>query len=311
MELAKKVKIALDETRMLILGAQILLGFQLRGVFSDGYQQLPTHVRYLDGLALALMVCVVGLLITPGPYHRIVERGGDSEQLHRLVTVVADLALLPFALALGLDVVITAGRILGEAAGVAAGIVATAVAIGFWYGFPWLRKRYAGRQERAMINRNNGKSSETPLNTKIEQMLTEARVVLPGAQALFGFQLAIVLTQSFEQLPEASRVIHAVAIILVALAVVLLMAPAAYHRIVYAGEDTHDMYRVGSALVTLATFPLAFGLAADIYVVIAKIMGSPTTGSIAAVLSLGGLIGLWHVYPVTAARLRNRAGQIS
>src|SRR3954471_1871195 len=117
MELAKKVKIALDETRMLILGAQILLGFQLRGVFSDGYQQLPTHVRYLDGLALALMVCVVGLLITPGPYHRIVERGGDSEQLHRLVTVVADLALLPFALALGLDVVITAGRILGEAAG--------------------------------------------------------------------------------------------------------------------------------------------------------------------------------------------------
>ena len=30
-------------------------------------------------------------------------------------------------------------------------------------------------------------------------MLTEARVVLPGAQALFGFQLAIVLTQSFEQ----------------------------------------------------------------------------------------------------------------
>ncbi len=28
MELSKKVKVALDETRMLILGAQILLGFQ-------------------------------------------------------------------------------------------------------------------------------------------------------------------------------------------------------------------------------------------------------------------------------------------
>jgi len=37
MELAKKVKVALDETRMLILGAQILLGFQFRGVFVDGY----------------------------------------------------------------------------------------------------------------------------------------------------------------------------------------------------------------------------------------------------------------------------------
>ena len=47
MELSKKVKIALDETRMLILGAQILLGFQFRGAFSDGFDQLPTDVRYL------------------------------------------------------------------------------------------------------------------------------------------------------------------------------------------------------------------------------------------------------------------------
>jgi hypothetical protein len=41
MELSKKVKVALDETRMLILGAQILLGFQFRGVFGDGYDRLP------------------------------------------------------------------------------------------------------------------------------------------------------------------------------------------------------------------------------------------------------------------------------
>ena len=61
MELSKKVKIALDETRILILGAQILLGFQFRGVFSDGYEQLPSQARYLDGVALGLMVCVVGI----------------------------------------------------------------------------------------------------------------------------------------------------------------------------------------------------------------------------------------------------------
>ena len=100
MELSKKVKIALDETRMLILGAQILLGFQFRGAFSDGFDQLPTNARYLDGLALGLMVCVVGLLIAPGPYHRIVEGGADSGHFHRVVTVIAELALLPFALAL-------------------------------------------------------------------------------------------------------------------------------------------------------------------------------------------------------------------
>ena len=108
MELSKKVKIALDETRMLILGAQILLGFQFRGPFSDGFDQLPTGARYLAGLALGLMVCVVGLLIATGPYHRIVEGGADSGQFHRVVTVIAELALLPFALALGLDIFVTA-----------------------------------------------------------------------------------------------------------------------------------------------------------------------------------------------------------
>lgn len=158
-----------------------------------------------------------------------------------------------------------------------------------------------------MIGERTRTSSGTPLPKKIEQMLTEARVVLPGAQALFGFQLAIVLTQSFEQLPAASKLIHAAAIFLVVLAVVLLMAPAAYHRIVHAGEDTQDMYRVGSWLVTAATLPLALGLAADIYVVIAKIAGSPAAGWIAAVLSVIALIGLWYVYPITAGYFRNRA----
>ena len=77
-------------------------------------------------------------------------------------------------------------------------------------------------------------SSQTKV--KIEQMLTEARVVLPGAQALFGFQLAIVLTQSFEQLPSASKITYVASLFLVALPIVLLMAPAAYHRIVYAAR---------------------------------------------------------------------------
>ena len=294
---------------MLILGAQILLGFQFRGAFSDGYDQLPTEPRYLDGLALGLMVCVVGLLIAPGPYHRIVEAGEDSERFHRLVTIIADLALLPFALALGLDVFVTAGRVFGEVGAVIAGVATAAVAVALWYGFPCLRRLQIGDQERAVTKSRSGEQSSTPLDAKIEQLLTEARVILPGAQALFGFQLAIVLTQAFEQLPSHSRIIHASSILLVALAVVLLMAPAAYHRIVYSGEDTPDMHRVGSVLVTAATVPLALGLTGDIYVVITKISGSYITGSGAAAVGLAFLVGLWHAYPLLVAFLRSRSSR--
>ena len=44
----------------------------------------------------------------------------------------------------------------------------------------------------------------TPLSTKVEQLLTEARVIIPGAQALLGFQFTVTLTRSFEQLPAGA-----------------------------------------------------------------------------------------------------------
>src|SRR5262249_28818483 len=177
-----------------------------------------------------------------------------------LVTTVANLALVPFAIALGLDVVVTFGHLFGEVSGVFAGIAAGGVAIGFWYGIPLTKRRYNREQESAMTTRTADKTSATPLDVKIEQMLTEARVILPGAQALFGFQLAIVFTRSFADLPAVSMIVHTASLLLVILTVVLLMAPAAYHRLVYAGEASADMYRVGSALVTAATIPLALGL---------------------------------------------------
>jgi hypothetical protein len=166
MELTEKIKIALDETRMLILGAQILLGFQFRGVFDNGYDQLPQHLRYLDGIALLPIICVVALLITPGPYHRIVEAGEDSKYFHRLVTVIINLALLPFAIALGLDVAVTTARILGEMPGAGGGIAVAAVAIAFWYGLPHIRKRHSSEKEHAMTFLDTEKPSSTPLDKK-------------------------------------------------------------------------------------------------------------------------------------------------
>jgi hypothetical protein len=306
MELSKKIKTALDETRMLILGAQILLGFELRAAFSESFDQLPASARHLEALALMLMTVAVALMITPGTYHRIVEGGRDSGAFHEVTTIIADISLFPFALALGLDLFVSIEHVCGRSTGMAAGIGATLAALAMWYGMPRAMARRTGQKERAMTEAQRDEQPRTPLHVKIEQMLTEARVILPGAQALFGFQLAIVLTRAFEDLPDLSRLVHAVSLGLVALSVMLLMAPAAYHRIVYAGEDSPDMHRVGSAMVTAATAPLALGLAGDIYVVIGKIIGL-ATGLAAAGLALFVLITLWYGYPLAVALHRRGA----
>jgi hypothetical protein len=302
MKLSEKVKIALEETRILILGAQMLLGFGFRGAFSERFDELPEYARYADGVGLGLLVCAVGLLIAPGPYHRIVEAGQDSGRLHRFVTVIADMALLPFALALGIGLFVGAEGIFDDSAvSIAAGAIGAGVALALWYGLPQLRKRSVGERERMITRGQSNERAETPMHVKVEQLLTEARVVLPGAQALFGFQLAIVLTRAFEQLPKISIVVHAASLFLVALAVIMLVAPAPYQRIVYAGENTEDMYRVGSALVTGATLPLGLGLAGDVYVVIAKISGSFAVGAVTGGLAFVLLTGLWYLYPAIVA----------
>jgi hypothetical protein len=143
---------------------------------------------------------------------------------------------------------------------------------------------------------------ETPLNIKIEQMLTEARVVIPGAQALLGFQLIATLTKAFQDLPGILQYIHAGGLCAVTLAATLLMTPAAVHRIAFDGEDNTAFFRIGSALVIMAVAPLAIGIAANIAVVFYKVTDSIGWALGVAVAALVFLLSVWFLYP---AWLRN------
>jgi hypothetical protein len=306
MQIAQLVKTALDETRMLVLGAQILLGFEFSGVFRDGFESLPMHARYLDGIALLLMIITVAFLITPESYHQIVDIGTDTGRFHRLISRMAGVSLLPFALSLGIALFITGERIFGFSAGLAAGCFFTVLALGCWYVLQYLRRRQTGHKERAISARQQIMTEDTSLDERITQMLTEARVVLPGVQALLGFQLASVISQSFEKLPASSKVVHAASLGCITVAVILLIAPAAYHRIVFSGQVTEEVHRFGSWFVACATVPLAFGLSGDIYVVLTEITASTRLGMFIASFTLVFLIGLWHLLPaiIRAQRIR-------
>lgn len=66
----------------------------------------------------------------------------------------------------------------------------------------------------------------------------EARMLLPGVQAVLGFQLVAVFNQRFQELSAGEQLIHLAAFLLMALAMGLVMAPAAYHRQVERGSVT-------------------------------------------------------------------------
>ncbi|ACL58616.1 DUF6328 family protein [Methylobacterium nodulans] len=305
MSLSKKVKVALDESRILILGSQILLGFQLQGAFRPAIAKLPPHDSLVWCAALGLITLTLALLITPSVRHRMVEGGQDTRRILRVIGRCASLSLVPFALVLGADLFLAVERVLGLWAGISAGLVFGALALTFWFGLEAARARRTGGRERAMAD-SEPEPGPTPLDVKIEQMLTEARVILPGAQALLGFQLVITFTEAFETLPLAARIIHLAALGLIALTVIWLIAPAAFHRIVYAGEDTAEFHRLGTRFLLAASVTLALGISADLGVVVAKVVGSGSWGIAAAGLSLCGLVGLWHVTPLVLRRRQAR-----
>ncbi|MFE1600463.1 DUF6328 family protein [Methylobacterium sp. ID0610] len=306
MPLSKKVKVALDETRILILGSQILLGFQLQGAFQPAVDRLPAHDRLIWCAALGLVTLTVALLIAPSVQHRLVEDGRDTRRILRVIGRFAGLSLIPFALVLGADLFLVVERVLGTPAAAAAGFAAGLTALIVWFGLATARARRTGGRERAMAAAEPEPGS-TPLDVKIEQMLTEARVMLPGAQALLGFQLVITFTEAFGTLPLPARVVHVAALGLIALTVIWLIAPAAFHRIVYAGEDSPALHRLGTRFLLAASVTLALGIAADLGIVVAKVAGSPFWGIAAAGIALCGLVGLWHVTPLVLRQRRQPA----
>lgn len=81
------------------------------------------------------------------------------------------------------------------------------------------------------------------------------------------------------------------------LTVILLMTPAAYHRIVERGDDTEHFHRVASGLLLAAMIPLPLGICGDLYVVVRKVSGSGLIAIASALASLFLFYSFWFGYP--------------
>jgi len=144
---------------------------------------------------------------------------------------------------------------------------------------------------------------ELSLNDAASHVLEECRTVVPGMQALFGFQLIVVFTNSFkEELSPTERVLHLVAILLVTIAIALVIAPAALHRQMEPMAVSRRFISISSRLLMASMPPLAAGICLDVYIVARVILGTSVGAAIIAALLLGVFIVFWLVVPRRARR---------
>jgi hypothetical protein len=300
--LQTKIQNVLDEIRILILSAQVLLSFQYYAAFQRGFAELPRALQLAKLGALILSLATLALLLTPVSFHRIVEDGRPTSAMHRFATRMMTPALLPFGVALAIDIFVAAWMTAGRTAAWAFGIGVVAVATFAWWGGEAIaRRRHGPSQGRG----DHGQEDEETRN-RVQQVLTEARVVLPGAQAIFGFGFSAVLSDAFRELPDSSKLAHLTALVFVTLSIVLLIAPAAYHRIVEEGENTEHFVGFAGRLITAAMVPLAIGISLDFFVVTRKIVGSFAAGVTGGVSALAVFFGMWFGYTAAKRLLRDR-----
>jgi hypothetical protein len=145
-----------------------------------------------------------------------------------------------------------------------------------------LRAADVGREEQ----------EELPLSRAAEYLLEECRMVLPGIQAIFGFQLIAVFNSTFgEKLSIGEQRLHLMAIALSVVAIAIIMTPAALHRQTGPRKVSATFIRVSSRLLLWSMLPLALSICADAYLIARIILGGMAGALVAAGL-LGILVAL-------------------
>ncbi len=157
---------------------------------------------------------------------------------------------------------------------------------------------------------DNKNAEQIGLHEEMRNIIEEARVILPGVQALFGFQTIAVFNERFAELPSYATLCHLIGLGMIVTSVALVMTPAVYYRVVGPKNVSRRMIRRSSWLIRSALAPLACGLALDMFTVIYVVTRELEGSIIGALGTFLFLSGLWFVFP-WFEHSRCKEGQIS
>ena len=142
------------------------------------------------------------------------------------------------------------------------------------------------------------REEQLSLDQAATHLLEECRMVLPGIQALFGFQMVAVFNQRFaDDLSQAEQRLHLAAILLVVVAIILVMAPAAYHRQAEPRSISETFVHVSSRLLLWSMLPLAVGIGLDVFLVSRLVLNHVPTAVVIAALAMAATFTVWWVLP--------------
>jgi Family of unknown function (DUF6328) len=144
-------------------------------------------------------------------------------------------------------------------------------------------------------------SEEERVDRNLGELLQELRVASIGVQVLFGFLLSLPFSTRFARLSDAEQSLYLVALLFAALSTALLIAPVAYHRLVFRLHQKDRLLRTANLFAVLGLTTVAITVSVSVVLVVSVVIhGAPVV--LVAVVTGGIFLGLWFALPLRVRR---------
>jgi hypothetical protein len=134
------------------------------------------------------------------------------------------------------------------------------------------------------------------------ELLQEVRVAQTGTQILFAFLLGVPFTQRFADVTSFQRSVYFGTLLAAAVASAFLIAPSAYHRILFRQKEKQFVIEASNVLIIVGLAFVALAMSGVILLITDLLYSETTTAIVTAAIVLVFVV-LWYVVPI-ARRIR-------
>jgi hypothetical protein len=155
-----------------------------------------------------------------------------------------------------------------------------------------------------------GRPGETPEqrdDRNLVDLLQELRVGTLGVQVLFGFLLGLPFTVRFGRLEAWQRWLYLAIIMTSCVSIVLLVAPVAYHRLLFRRHQLGSLLRVANVMAIAGMAAVALAVSGAVLLVTSYVEpGLPTP--VLTIVVAAMFAGFWFALPLLRREKSSRSG---
>jgi len=145
-----------------------------------------------------------------------------------------------------------------------------------------------------------GRPGETPEqrdDRNLVDLLQELRVGTLGVQVLFGFLLGLPFTVRFSRLEAWQRWLYLAIIMMSTVSIVLLVAPVAYHRLLFRRHQLGSLLRAANVMAIAGMAAVSLAVSGAVLLVTSYVEpGLPTP--VLTIIVVAMFAGFWFVLPL-------------